>query len=60
MGKTDRNYKKKCEKPREEWGEKPPVFARSLFCNVSLLLVRFFRSSTLTESLAQAMYCEAF
>ena len=61
MRKTDR---KKCEKLREPWGERvtpspfPPFFAHSRFATLVLLslLIRFLRSSTLTESLAHARF----
>ena len=45
MRKTDR---KKCEKLREPWGERVTPFLS--------LLIRFLRSSTLTESLAHARF----
>ena len=54
--KTDR---KKCEKLRETWGERvtpspfPPFFAALVLLS---LLIRFLRSSTLTESLAHARF----
>ena len=64
MGKADRS--RKSAENRVRTGERNRRFSLARFFAAFLsLLVRFFRSSTLTESTltqsqAQAMYCEVF
>ena len=54
MGKTDR-IKKRCEN-RARTGERGLLARFFAVCALFSLLVRFFRSSTLTETLAQVTF----